>query len=63
MERTFKVTKVGKDEQFTKADVLNLLGMPPDEASRIKGWWVAQDEAEAYHRGPAADYYLFARKE
>lgn len=62
MERMITVTKVGKDEKFTKADILNLLGMPPDEANRIRGWWVAQDEAEAYHRGNDADYYLFAKR-
>lgn len=62
MGRTVTVTKVGKDEKFTKTDILNLLGMTPDKASRIRGWWVAQDEAEAYHRGNDADYYLFVRK-
>lgn len=62
MEQTRKVTKVGQDEKFTKADILNLLGMHPDEANRIKSWWVAQDEAEAYRRGNDADWYLFARK-
>lgn len=62
MERMITVTKVGQDEKFTKADILNLLGMAPDEASRIRGWWAAQDEAEAYRRGNDADYYLFVRK-
>lgn len=62
MKRTITVTKVGKDEQFTKEDILNLLGMAPDEANRIRGWWVDQDEAEVYRRGKDADYYLFARK-